>query len=220
MNKQLFDELVGEPPPSSVDVDRIVAGKRRNATRRRLSAVAAATVAAGAVAVIGFGPLPDNGTGARAINQTGAKVSVTPSEVPPPKGVGGGKRTAESQVAAVDAAVLHAAPGARWLPAAGGDSRLRTFEFGESDGLAANTYRWPLQVAGRTGTLTIRIIFDGPVKKSVPAGTIAAWIPMPGGRTLSVESSVQPGDAREVDLLDQDQVNSIAGELAEDFRLG
>jgi len=219
MNKELFDELVGEPPPSSVDVDRIVAGKRRSAARRRLSVVAVAAVAAGAVAVIGFGPLPDNGTGGQAAHQPGARASTTAGAARPSEGVGG-KRTSESQVEAVDAAVQRAAPGAQWRPAADGDKRSRTFEFGEVDGLAANTYQWPLQVGGRAGTLTIRIIFDGPVNKTVPAGTVAAWISMPEGRTLSVESSVQLGDDRQVDLLDQAQVDAIAGDLAQDFRLG
>jgi hypothetical protein len=212
MNKELFDEFVGELPPSSIDVDRVVAGRRRSAARRRLSTVGVATVVVAATAVIGFGPLPDNGPGPRAADQASAKA--------PPTGAVQGKRTAFSQLVAVDAAVQRAAPEARWPHATDRADRSPGFEFGEHAGHPASTYRVPLQVGGRTGTLAVRIIFDAPAMPRMPAGTVAAWIPMSDGRVLSVESSAQPGGQPRDELLNQDQVDSIARDLAREFRHG
>jgi hypothetical protein len=219
MNKELFDELVGEPPASSISVDRIVAGRRRNAARTRLSVVAATTVAAAATAVIGFGPLPDNGTGVRAADQPRAKVPTTANVVPPTAPVRG-KRTPLSQIVAVDAAVEHAVPGAQWPHATDRGDQTLGFQFEEYDGHPASAYQLPLRVAGRSGTLLIRIIFDGPAKGRLPAGTVGAWIPMPDDRVLAVESSAQRGQDPRAELLDQNQVDAIARDLAQEFQHG
>ncbi|MGH3876356.1 MAG: hypothetical protein ACRDSK_04875 [Actinophytocola sp.] len=53
MNKQLFDEAIGEAPPSSVDVDTVIARGRRAVRVRRVASPALAAVAV--VAVVLFG---------------------------------------------------------------------------------------------------------------------------------------------------------------------
>jgi hypothetical protein len=37
MTQQIFDQMIGEPPPSTVDVDRVMARERRSARRRRVA---------------------------------------------------------------------------------------------------------------------------------------------------------------------------------------
>jgi hypothetical protein len=201
MTKQLFDEVIGAPPPSTVDVERIITGRRRGAARRRL--VAASTVAVAATVAIGMGVLPDRDAGTQASDQHRGK---TPPTTAAP-GPGHGKRSAASQTAAVDAALRQAAPGAEWI---GGPLPGFTFEDG------ASTFRHGIRYQGRTGLLTVRIIFDPPATPgTVTAGTATARVPMPDGKVLSVESASQPIPGQSP--LDQHQAESIARYLAADF---
>src|SRR5262245_5635202 len=52
MTHQLFDRLIGEPPPSTVDVDAIVARERKSLWRRRGIALTGTAVATAGIAVV------------------------------------------------------------------------------------------------------------------------------------------------------------------------
>ncbi|MBE1491839.1 hypothetical protein [Plantactinospora soyae] len=109
MNQQLFDEVVGTPPPSTVDVVAIVARERRRSAVRRIGgtmaavlglAVSAGIVAAGQHGPAGVAPPPvaaDNRFQLVANDRDSAQLTA--------------KRLAE----ALDAALRNAAPDARWI---------------------------------------------------------------------------------------------------------
>jgi hypothetical protein len=201
MTKQLFDEVIGAPPPSTVDVDRIITRRRRGAARRRL--VVAGTVAAAATVAIGIGALPDRDAGIQASDRHPGKTPPTTTAPGPQHG----KRSAESQTAAVDAALRQAAPGAEWI---GGPPPGFAFEDG------ASTFRHGMRFQGRTGQLTVRIIFEPPAKAgTVPAGATTARIPLPDGTVLAVESAARLSSGPAP--LDQHQTESVARYLAADF---
>lgn len=108
MDREMLDEAIGEVPPSTVDVDGVVARGRRAARIRRVAnpwvATAAGVVAItfGAVAVL----LPGNQGGT--VGAGGAPPapvsSVITSSVPPSTPVTCGGRTAVPQVPAAEAA--------------------------------------------------------------------------------------------------------------------
>lgn len=113
MTRQLFDEMVGTAPPSTVDVHAIVRRETRKSARRwtgvLTAAVAAVAISAGVVATVDRGP-------------DGVRSAVDP----PPGAVDNGFRltatdresteaTAARLREAIDGAVRRAAPGARWI---------------------------------------------------------------------------------------------------------
>jgi hypothetical protein len=151
MTQQMFDDAIGELPPSTVDVAGIVRRQKRNRRllRAPLAMVAVVAVAAG-VAYAGFG-----GPGPADPGQTS----------PPPAGpsfrlvvdtAASKKLSAEQLTKAYDEAVRGAVPGARWSdghPPAVTDKEAApptVFMFGAG-----------LIVDGRTGSLVIQVA--GPV---------------------------------------------------------
>lgn len=66
MDKRVFDDAIGEVPPSTVDVDAVIAGGRRAARVRRLAnpAVAAGVAVVALTGVVAYTMTGDEGTGA------------------------------------------------------------------------------------------------------------------------------------------------------------
>jgi hypothetical protein len=173
MNQQMFDEHIGTPPPSTVDVDRIIHRQRRNDTLRRLTAggsAAAATVLAIVVGVaLTGGGRPDPATPAAVIAPTAA-ASASPSaagirlEVGDPQAM---QRTQEKLRVALETAASNAAPGVTWIymPDVPGEKPL-------PDGHPAMwTERNPVGFAARSG-----------VTRSASKGGFYLWL-RPAGCT-------------------------------------
>jgi len=62
MSKTLFDEVIGTPPPSTVDVPAIVRRRRRTRTLRRVGIAATSVVAVSAIVAAGLGLAPGRGS--------------------------------------------------------------------------------------------------------------------------------------------------------------
>jgi hypothetical protein len=70
MSKTLFDEVIGEPPPSTVDVPAIVRRRRRTIALRRVVVAATSVLAATAIVAAGLNLAQDRGqTGPAAPSQ-------------------------------------------------------------------------------------------------------------------------------------------------------
>lgn len=63
MSKTLFDEVIGTPPPSTVDVPAIVRRRRRTRTLRRVGIAATSVVAVSAIVAAGLSLVPGRGDG-------------------------------------------------------------------------------------------------------------------------------------------------------------
>ena len=61
MSRALFDEIVGTPPPSTVDVLAIVRQRRRTIALRRVAIAATSFVAVSAIVAAGLGLIPSRG---------------------------------------------------------------------------------------------------------------------------------------------------------------
>ncbi|GAA1842872.1 hypothetical protein [Asanoa iriomotensis] len=97
--KQLFDEAIGEVPPSSVDVDRVVAREGRRARGRRIGAATLAAVAVLAAAV-GVGTLRSDRPAPAPANRSAEPLTDQ-------------QRVTTAMLAALD----HEAPGLFWVTA-------------------------------------------------------------------------------------------------------
>jgi len=213
MTQRLFDELVGAPPPSTVDVEGIVRRRRRAHARRRWAGTAVGLTALTAAVAFGGVPggldggIPDGGSA------PAGKVRAQPA---PPRPPAAGKRSAASLTQAVNTALRQQAPGARWI---GATEALPEFTWEEIDGIGANTFRHGVRADGRAGELTVRIIIDAPPQAgAVPAGTHASRALRPDGSVLSVESSNRLGaglpPAQDEPPLTQRQTDAMAQYLA------
>ncbi|MFC6020820.1 hypothetical protein ACFP2T_32205 [Plantactinospora solaniradicis] len=164
MNQQLFDQVVGTPPPSTVDVVAIVRREKRRSAVRRIGTTMAAVLGLAASAGIlvtaqdgpaGVAPPPvavDNRFQLVASDRESAQLTA--------------KRLAE----ALDEALRSAAPGARWI-------RSNIFEDAAPDGqpphlFTDNTLKQHEQMFsggtgvladGRKGMLELHIVRFGPV---------------------------------------------------------
>lgn len=93
MHKELFDDAIGEVPPSTVDVDAVVARGRRAARVRRVAnpAVAAGVAVVLLTGVVAYTMTRDDGTGEPVV---GAQPATSPSAQPSgPPTSGGPTRT-------------------------------------------------------------------------------------------------------------------------------
>ena len=61
MSKILFDEVIGTPPRSTVDVPAIVRRRRRTRTLRRVGIAVTAVVAVSAIVAVGLSLAPGRG---------------------------------------------------------------------------------------------------------------------------------------------------------------
>lgn len=119
MGTPLFDQLIGDVPPSSVDVAAIVRREKRRSTARRVTGVATAVVALSVTTAIGL--TMTSGTG------TSSPPSVAGGSAPAGGGtpdtrfvlVANNEESAAASAnrlgAALDAAFRKVAPGARWI---------------------------------------------------------------------------------------------------------
>jgi hypothetical protein len=163
--QHLFDEIVGEPPKSTIDVASIVKREQRARTLRRMSVpLAAATlvVLAGVLA----GALPSQ----PAPNQHGAAPATTATTAPTRfELVLDSKESAEASAArlaeALDVAVRRVAPEARWLadnfhgvPTV--DGQLPTIIVGDGRTANENTFYGGSYVdnGGRKGGVSLQVI--------------------------------------------------------------
>ncbi|MCZ7440462.1 hypothetical protein O7598_29005 [Micromonospora sp. WMMC241] len=100
----IFDEAVGEVPPSAIDLDRVIARQRRRLRLRRLTVVGAAAVAVGAIAI---------GTAVTGGHQrTAPPVAPSPTVRVPPPGQG---QTFTPTDHAIFEAMSRVAPGLEWI---------------------------------------------------------------------------------------------------------
>jgi hypothetical protein len=120
MTKQLFDDFVGAPPPSTVDVPSIVAMERRRRGNRRIG-LAAVAVAAVAVAYTAGVTLPHRAgrTTPRAASSPSASGAPLPGDASTFRLVADDQESAQATArrltATLDDAVRRVAAGVRWL---------------------------------------------------------------------------------------------------------
>lgn len=160
MTQQMFDDLIGQPPPSTVDVDAIVRDRtRRRRIRQAPVVMAAVAVVAVAATVAGFGSLGSLGAG----SNTKGDVVVVGQE---PAGgtkirlvvdtAEGKAKSAEELTKAYDEAVKKAVPGAEWQdgkpPRVTDEEAMPPIEF---------MFGATLVVGGKPGALVIQIENSG-----------------------------------------------------------
>ncbi|GAA3268478.1 hypothetical protein Dvina_21680 [Dactylosporangium vinaceum] len=105
MTHQLFDDLIGPPPPSRVDVERIVAGVERTRRRRRvvLSAGVAVVLAVSALTAVVTHRDPPS----RPMVQLAESPAESPAEVAAVRNLGDMRDTIDREIGA-------AVPGLQW----------------------------------------------------------------------------------------------------------
>ena len=119
MGTQLFDEVVGELPMSTVDVDGIVQKEKRRGATRRVAGLAAAVVALSVTTTLGL--TMTGGTGASSPPSAAGGASGATSAAPDTRFalVADSKEsaaaTAKRLSEALDAAFKKEAPGAKWI---------------------------------------------------------------------------------------------------------
>jgi hypothetical protein len=155
MTQQMFDDMIGQPPPSAIDVGAIVRRRKRNQWLRRAPvAVAAVLVVALGAAFVGFGG-SDTGQAPPAHDKIRLVVDTAAAKA----------KTAAELTKAYDEAVKAAVPGAEWgggkPPAVTDEDARPPAQFGFGAGLV---------VDGRKGDLVIQIV--GPYVPVVPSGDV------------------------------------------------
>jgi hypothetical protein len=216
MIQQLLDEMIGAPPPSTVDVRRIVRHERRRPMVRLSAAAAVLVVVAGAWLAVDGRSVGRPAPPARvAADDVGFRLVTDSRE--------SGEATARRLGVALDEAVHRQAPAARWLiPIRPSD--LVRFVPGDS---AQNQQRFDgsgdVTLGGRTGRLTLTIVSDydpcpagSPAEKAcgshggsptrqlltcagMPAGCVEGATPS-GAKLLTITTSVRPPAAGPVPI--------------------
>ena len=110
MSKTLFDEVIGTPPPSTVDVPAIVRRRRRISTLRRVGITATSAVAVSAMVAAGLSLAP--GRGGRGHTGPAAPLQV----LVVPFGTLSPDLTPQDLADALMQAVTSVAPDAQWAP--------------------------------------------------------------------------------------------------------
>lgn len=210
MGTQLFDAVVGELPPSTVDVDDIVrAEKRRSAVRTTgiASAAVALSITAGLGLTMGGGPGASSPPPATQAAPPGSATSPTRDTrfalvADSPESAAA---TAKRLRAALGYAIKKEAPGATWL--AGAPPKI-FFKTTEPAGVDIFTGSDTLAYRGRKGTVWLGISIARPVADGPDAGQVfdpfacpadATCVPGKapnGARTLVMTSRDGTVDAR------------------------
>lgn len=116
MGAQLFDEVIGDLPPSGVDIEGIVRREKRRRAARRATGLATAVVALSVTGALGL--TMASGTGASSPPAAGPSASTSVPDTrfalvadSAESAAGTAKRLSE----ALDVALQKAAPGAEWI---------------------------------------------------------------------------------------------------------
>lgn len=175
MGTQLFDEVVGELPPSAVDVNDIIRSEKRRSSVRATgiaSAVVALSITAGLVLTMGGGP---GASSPPAATQT---ATGTPSG----SGTHGGSGarfalvadTAETAAAtakrlgiALDGAISKEAPGTKWLT---GSVPKIAYKTTQPAGVDMFSGDGAMAYHGRKGTVALSILLLRPSAEGPDAG--------------------------------------------------
>ncbi|MEV0713876.1 hypothetical protein [Asanoa sp. NPDC050611] len=182
--RQLFDEAIGEAPPSSVDVDRVVAREVRRFRARRTRAAGIAAVAVLA-ATFGIGALRDD---ARPMSGATTTIAVTDQE-----------RLTKAMLAALD----REAPRLGWVTGATGKTDTwngpvttrSTWQVNEVSGSSyAGWFGWAVVVRGdvrarvsiQVVTPNARATDKGACARSTPNCTVSQG---PNGERVRAETS-------------------------------
>jgi len=121
MNQQIFDQLIGAPPPSTVDVGAIIVRQRRRQRWRRLAAGGSAAAGVAVAVILGTGLAggqrqqngPPPATASPSVTAAPSpSATVFPLETGTPAGR---ERTKDRLQAAVESALTEHAPGAKWI---------------------------------------------------------------------------------------------------------
>ena len=119
MGTQLFDQLIGDVPPSSVDVAAIVRREKRRSTTRWFTGAATAVVALSVTTAIGLSMTSSTGTSSPPSAAGGSSPAGTTTPDTRFALVAHNKDSAAASAkrlgAALDAAFRKEAPGARWI---------------------------------------------------------------------------------------------------------
>jgi hypothetical protein len=112
MNQEMLDRMIGQPPRSTVDLDRIITRQRRRVRLGRVAAGGSAAVAV--VAVIAFGM---NVAGHNTVPPPQPLASVPPSVVPSATGIQlrEDQATLDQLQTALEKATKRYAPGVAWI---------------------------------------------------------------------------------------------------------
>ena len=131
MNQQIFDEHIGTPPPSMVDVDRIIQRQRRGSLVRRMAGGGFALTATGLAISVGVAlsggagaqPGPSVAAPAVASASPSAAASGLRLDASDPEAV---QQTLDRLRVALETAVAGATPDVRWIymPDVPGEKRL------------------------------------------------------------------------------------------------
>ncbi|GIJ28786.1 hypothetical protein Vqi01_39480 [Micromonospora qiuiae] len=131
MNQQIFDEHIGTPPPSTVDVDRIIQRERRGSLLRSMAGGGFALAATGLAISVGValsggaGPQPGPPVAAPAVAAASpsAPASGLRLDTSDPEAI---QQTLDRLRVALETAVAGAAPDLRWIymPDVPGEKRL------------------------------------------------------------------------------------------------
>ena len=122
MNQETLDTLIGTPPPSTVDVDRIVVRQRRRQRWRRVAASGSAAVAVVVAVAVGLSltggprqrPVAATSAPAQPVGTPGATAGA-PGFVLETGTAAGRQRTVDRLRAALEAATAKHAAGAEWI---------------------------------------------------------------------------------------------------------
>jgi hypothetical protein len=136
MNRQIFDEHIGTPPPSTVDVDRIIQHQRRGSLLRRMAGGGSALAATGLAISVGIAlsggarsqPRPPSVAPAVSASAVASASPAAPApglrlETSDPEAI---QHTLDRLRVALETAVAGAAPDVRWIymPDVPGEKRL------------------------------------------------------------------------------------------------
>jgi hypothetical protein len=187
----IFREAVGQIPPTSVDVDRVIARQRRRLRLRRIGVVAAAAVTVGAVTV-----------GATAVvGRPRAVLPAKPSPVDPPvptpsPGLGESFTPTDR---AIFQALARVAPDVEWAPSGGaseGAEQPVWHSGATTRGYTPDGYmgQGRIRSGEHAGHLSVSIPEDfGPLR---PCAAVAAWAGRCGVTTGPAGEKITAGWAR------------------------
>jgi hypothetical protein len=186
MYQQLFDEAIGDPPPSTVDIDRVIDRQRRGMNRRRLGAVGGSAAVALLAGALFWAVPPDEPT------------PTTPALAPPTASIPADNAARLSYQAF--AAVFAAVPGVRF------DATFEMLPDHKQDGLVY-TGAALITVGGLPARVQLQIIGGSvsvacgdPADCRTSTGPNGETVTVVGGGHATVDRHAVDGTTVEVDV--------------------